>query len=230
MIENEDSRARAIHFYNFEECETLCGIDSPSPDEIVEDDAEAEVTCPKCLEILKALHTANKIRDNYAVTGGRDGFLSDPGGWMSLLDLTDDDDLALAAINIIRGESADEAAAEDAAYREKFDDTAEAAEECPECKAEAVTASLAGSAVVVMPLADATAVSAALGAGEVAILVTQDVINAALQEIAAASGMPIERVRRIHDAILNGEVALGAYEDDALPDANERARQRGLGR
>lgn len=45
-----------------------------------------------------------RIRASYAATDGRVGFLSDPGGWLAYLDLTDSDDVASAAIRVIRSD------------------------------------------------------------------------------------------------------------------------------
>jgi hypothetical protein len=95
--------------------------------------------------------------------------------------------------------------------RQAFD----VAEEVADREAHRATGDLAALAesVVVMPIASATAVSAALGAGQLAILVSQEVIDAALAEIAEQSGVPLEQVRELHDAVLNGQFPM----DDGDP-------------
>jgi hypothetical protein len=95
--------------------------------------------------------------------------------------------------------------------RQAFD----VAEEVADREAHRATGDLAALAesVVVMPIASATAVSAALGAGQLAILVSQEVIDAALAEIAEQSGVPLEQVRELHDAVLNGQFPM----DDGRP-------------
>lgn len=53
-----------------------------------------------------AAELADRIRAAYRVTEGRDGFLSDPGGWIAYLGLTEDHAMAAAAIELIRAETA----------------------------------------------------------------------------------------------------------------------------
>lgn len=103
-------------------------------------------------------------------------------------------------------------------YRDQADDAPTAKEASVErfpsaedVEAEAIASAadpLVGVDVVVMPIASAAAVSAALESGQIALLVSQDMIEATLAELAEASGVPLERVRAVHEAILNGEFPL----------------------
>lgn len=46
-------------------------------------------------------------REVYPTSGGREGFLTDPGGWIDYFNLTDDDDLATEAVGLIETETVD---------------------------------------------------------------------------------------------------------------------------